>query len=68
MHAAIKAAALLLTALIAFRLTTRRAPAQFAPFDWVVAVAVGAIVGRTATASDASWLTGRATGMMRPWS
>lgn len=59
-HAAVKAAALFLTALIAFRLTTRRAMAQFAPFDWVVAVAVGAIVGRTATASDASWLTGTA--------
>lgn len=59
-HAAVKAAALFLTALIAFRLSTRRALAQFAPFDWVVAVAVGAIVGRTATASDASWLTGAA--------
>lgn len=59
-HAAIKAAALGVTAMIAFRLSTRRALAQFAPFDWVVAVAVGAIVGRTATASDASWLTGTA--------
>lgn len=59
-HAAIKAAALFLMAVIAFRLTTRRAIAQFAPFDWVAAVAVGAIVGRTATASDASWLTGTA--------
>lgn len=59
-HAAVKAAALFLTAAIAFRLSTRRAMAQFAPFDWVVAVAVGAVVGRTATASDASWLTGTA--------
>ncbi|WP_344801912.1 DUF421 domain-containing protein [Microlunatus ginsengisoli] len=59
-HAAIKAAALFVMAVIAFRLTTRRAIAQFAPFDWVAAVAVGAIVGRTATASDASWLTGTA--------
>ncbi len=60
LHAAIKAAALFLTAVVAFRLTTRRTIAQFAPFDWVAAVAVGAIVGRTATASDASWLTGTA--------
>lgn len=60
LHAAIKAAALFLTAAAAFRLTTRRTIAQFAPFDWVAAVAVGAIVGRTATASDASWLTGTA--------
>lgn len=59
-HAAIKAAVLFLTAAVAFRLTTRRTIAQFAPFDWVAAVAVGAIVGRTATASDASWLTGTA--------
>ena len=59
-HAAIKAAALFLTAAATFRLTTRRTMAQLAPFDWVAAVAVGAIVGRTATASDASWLTGTA--------
>ena len=44
--AAIKAAALFFTAAAAFRLTTRRTIAQFAPFDWVAAVAVGAIVGR----------------------
>ncbi|ORV61138.1 hypothetical protein AWC06_12200 [Mycobacterium fragae] len=31
---------------------------EFTPFDWVTAVAVGAIVGRTATAADTSWLTG----------
>lgn len=59
-HAAIKAVALFVTAAIAFRLSTRRALAEFAPFDWVVAVAVGSIIGRTATASDASWLTGTA--------
>ncbi len=28
--------------------------------NWVTAVAVGAIVGRTATANDTSWLTGAA--------
>jgi uncharacterized membrane protein YcaP (DUF421 family) len=59
-HAAVKAIALFLTAAVAFRLTERRTMAEFAPFDWVAAVAVGAIVGRTATATDASWLTGTA--------
>ena len=59
-QAALKALALFVTAVAAFRLTERRTLAEFAPFDWVVAVAVGAIVGRTATAADASWLTGAA--------
>jgi uncharacterized membrane protein YcaP (DUF421 family) len=59
-HAAVKALALFLTAAAAFRITERRTMAEFAPFDWVAAVAVGAIVGRTATATDASWLTGAA--------
>ncbi|GII30361.1 YetF domain-containing protein [Planotetraspora mira] len=59
-YAAVKAVALFLTAAVAFRLTERRTMAEFAPFDWVAAVAVGALVGRTATATDASWLTGAA--------
>ncbi|GAA0397149.1 DUF421 domain-containing protein [Microbispora corallina] len=59
-YAAVKAVALFLTAAVAFRLTERRTMAEFAPFDWVAAVAVGALVGRTATATDASWLTGSA--------
>ncbi|MDH2425593.1 YetF domain-containing protein [Sphaerisporangium sp. TRM90804] len=59
-YAAVKATTLFLTAVVAFRLTERRTMAEFAPFDWVAAVAVGAIVGRTATATDASWLTGAA--------
>jgi uncharacterized membrane protein YcaP (DUF421 family) len=59
-YAAVKALALFLTAAVAFRLTERRTMAEFAPFDWVAAVAVGAIVGRTATATDASWVTGTA--------
>jgi uncharacterized membrane protein YcaP (DUF421 family) len=59
-YAAVKAMALFLTAAVAFRLTGRRTMAEFAPFDWVAAVAVGALVGRTATATDASWLTGAA--------
>jgi uncharacterized membrane protein YcaP (DUF421 family) len=59
-RAALKALALFITAAVAFRLTERRTIAEFTPFDWVTAVAVGAIVGRTATAADTSWLTGAA--------
>lgn len=58
--AAIKALALFLTAATAFRFRLRRTIGEFTPFDWVTAVAVGAIVGRTATAADTSWLTGTA--------
>lgn len=58
--AALKALALFLTAAAAFRLTLRRTIAEFTPFDWVTGVAVGAIVGRTATSSHTSWLTGTA--------
>ncbi|OBG59178.1 hypothetical protein A5702_07035 [Mycobacterium sp. E3339] len=60
LYAAIKALALFLTAAAAFRLTLRRTIAEFTPFDWITAVAVGAIVGRTATAAGTSWLTGAA--------
>jgi uncharacterized membrane protein YcaP (DUF421 family) len=59
-YAAVKALALFVTAAAAFRLTLRRTIAEFTPFDWVTAVAVGAIVGRTATAAGTSWLTGAA--------
>jgi uncharacterized membrane protein YcaP (DUF421 family) len=59
-YAAIKALALFATAAAAFRLTGRRTIAEFSPFDWVTAVAVGAIVGRSATAADTSWLTATA--------
>jgi uncharacterized membrane protein YcaP (DUF421 family) len=59
-YAALKAAALSLTATAAFRLTLRRTIGEFSPFDWVTAVAVGAVVGRTATAADTSWFTGAA--------
>ncbi|MGY1748993.1 YetF domain-containing protein [Modestobacter sp. SYSU DS0511] len=57
-RAAVKVVLLFAVAVVAFRLTERRTLAEFAPFDWVAAVAVGAIVGRTATAGDTSWLTG----------
>ena len=59
-YAAVKALALFATAAVAFRITLRRTMAEFTPFDWVTGVAVGAIVGRTATAPHPSWLTGTA--------
>ena len=58
--AAVKTVALFLTAAVLFRFTERRTLAEFAPFDWVAAVAVGAIVGRAATATDTSWLSATA--------
>ncbi len=59
-YAALKALALFLTAAAAIRFTERRTIAEFSPFDWIAAVAAGAIVGRTATAAHTSWLTGTA--------
>ncbi len=59
-YAVVKALALFVTAAAAFRFGQRRTLAEFTPFDWVTAVAVGAIVGRTATAGDTSWATGAA--------
>ena len=59
-YAALKALALFVTAAAAFRLTERRTIAEVTPFDWITAVAVGAIVGRTATSANTSWLTGTA--------
>lgn len=53
----IKTATLFITAAVLFRFTERRTLAEFAPFDWIAAVAAGAIVGRAATASDTSWLS-----------
>jgi uncharacterized membrane protein YcaP (DUF421 family) len=58
--AAVKTSALFLTATVVFRLITRRPVAEFAPFDWIAAVATGAIVGRAATATDTSWLAATA--------
>jgi uncharacterized membrane protein YcaP (DUF421 family) len=51
---AITAFTLFVTAAVLFRFKERRTLAEFAPYDWVAAVAVGAIVGRTATAADAA--------------
>lgn len=58
LYAAVKAAALFATAAAAFRLTLRRTMSELTPFDWVTGVAVGAIIGRTATAAGTSWTTG----------
>lgn len=57
---AVKAATLFITATVLFRLTGRRHLADFAPFDWLVTAAAGAIVGRAATAPDTSWLSATA--------
>ena len=54
---AVKTSALFLTAAVVLRFTERRTLAEFAPFDWIAGVAAGAIVGRSATATDTSWLT-----------
>ena len=54
---AVKAVALFLAATALFRLSGRRNLADFAPFDWLVTAAAGAIVGRSATAPDTSWLS-----------
>lgn len=60
LDAMVKTSALFVTAAILFRFTERRTLAEFAPFDWIAAVAAGAIVGRAATATDTSWLTATA--------
>lgn len=58
---ALKAILLYLTAVFGFRLGARRTLSQLSPFDFVAAVAVGAIVGRVPNAHDASYLTGLVT-------
>jgi uncharacterized membrane protein YcaP (DUF421 family) len=58
---AVKALLLFLIAVIAFRLAPRRTIAEMAPFDFVAAVAAGAIVGRVPNASDTAFLAGAVT-------
>jgi uncharacterized membrane protein YcaP (DUF421 family) len=53
-----KAGLMYATALVLLRLGERRTLSQWTLIDFTAAVAVGAIVGRTATAQNASWLTG----------
>ncbi|MFZ0832960.1 MAG: YetF domain-containing protein [Mycobacterium sp.] len=55
---AVKALLLFAVAVVGLRLSERRVVAQLNVFDFVVTVAVGAIVGRTATSSTESFATG----------
>jgi uncharacterized membrane protein YcaP (DUF421 family) len=54
---AVKAVLLFAVAVIGLRLGERRTIAQLSAFDFAVAVAIGAIIGRGATASDTSFAT-----------
>lgn len=55
---ALKAVLMLALAVAAFRFGQRRTLAQLTSFDFAVAVALGAIIGRTITSSSTSFLTG----------
>ena len=55
---AVKAALMYGTALVGLRLGERRTLAQWTIIDFAAAVAIGAIVGRTAIASDQSYAVG----------
>ena len=55
---AAKAALMYATALIALRLGERRTLAQWTLIDFATAVAMGAIIGRTALAGNQSYVTG----------
>ncbi|ASW55174.1 DUF421 domain-containing protein [Plantactinospora sp. KBS50] len=57
-QAALKAVLLFLAVLALLRITDRRTLAELAPFDFVAMVSVGAVLGRTATASDTGLLVG----------
>jgi uncharacterized membrane protein YcaP (DUF421 family) len=54
---AVKAVLLFTVAVIGLRVGERRTIAQLSAFDFAVAVAIGAIIGRGATASDTSFAT-----------
>ncbi len=58
---ALKALLLYLTAVFGFRLGERRTLAEMSAFDFVAAVAVGAIVGRVPNASTTSYIAGATT-------
>lgn len=55
---AAKAALMYVTALLALRLGERRTLAQWTIIDFATAVAMGAVIGRTAIAGTQSYLTG----------
>jgi uncharacterized membrane protein YcaP (DUF421 family) len=57
-NVAAKAALMYVTALVALRLGERRTLAQWTIIDFATAVAMGAIIGRTAVAGTQSYLTG----------
>jgi len=58
---AAKAMLLFMTAVAGFRVAERRTLAQMSPFDFVAAVAVGAIIGRVPNASGTSYAAGAVT-------
>ncbi|MFI7427690.1 DUF421 domain-containing protein [Micromonospora sp. NPDC049836] len=58
---ALKAVLLYVTAVLAMRVGGRRTLAELSAYDFVAAVAVGAIVGRLPSAPDASYLSGAVT-------
>lgn len=55
---AVKAVLMFAVTVVGLRLGERRTLAQLGAFDFAVAVAVGAIIGRTATSSSTSFATG----------
>ena len=55
---AVKALLMFTVAVVGLRLGERRTLAQLGAFDFAVAVAVGAIIGRTVTSSSTSFATG----------
>ncbi|MEO3777644.1 hypothetical protein ABGB16_12515 [Micromonospora sp. B11E3] len=57
----LKTVLLYLTAVAGFRISRRRTVGEVSPYDFVAAVAVGAIVGRLPSAPDASYLAGMVT-------
>jgi len=57
----IKALLLYLTAVFAFRVSKPRTLAEMSPFDFVAAVAAGAVVGRVPNATGTTFLAGAVT-------
>lgn len=57
----LKAVLLFMVAVIAFRMAPRRTLAEMAPFDFVAAIAVGAIVGRVPNSSNTGFVAGAVT-------
>lgn len=58
---AVKAVLLYLTVVIGLRFDKRRTLTQLSPFDLVITVAIGAIVGRVPNAAPTSWIQGAVT-------